>query len=398
MAVELRMPSLGMAMDEGKLSAWMVKAGDRVTRGQVVAEIESEKVAYEIEAPADGIVGALLVAVDEVVPVGTTLLVVEGDGDAPPADVAPPAAECAGEAGAGAEAPSRDAAPQPGSRQQRLSPRARKLAQSLGVDLAAVIGTGPDGMVVEEDIRRAAGQADATVQPESMDAPFVLRPLTLMRRTIAERMTASAHEAPHFLLSVDVDGSALLAYRQAHAPRLQAQAGVQLTVTDILVRLTAQTLRAHPALNAAHAAEGVREFSEVNVALAIAVDDGLVVPVLRRADASALVDLMRARADLVERARAAKLRAGDVAGGTFTVSNLGAFGIDFFSSILNAGQAGILSVGALRERPAVVGGQLAVRPLMTLALTIDHRVADGATGARFLAALKERIEHLKLDD
>lgn len=391
MAVELRMPNLGMAMDEGKLSAWHVKEGQPVKQGQVVAEIESEKVAYEIESPADGVVGTILVAVDAVVPVGTTLVVIDdaGASGAVPATVQPdlPAARV----------PDEPTAPAAGRgaprtlRQGRLSPRARKLAESLGVDPAGLIGTGVDGMVVEDDVRKAAAAGEAEV-------PFVLQPLTLMRRTIAQRMTASAHEAPHFYLAVDVDAGALLRYREANTSRLAAQTGIKLTITDLLAWLTARTLSSHRALNASYAPDGVRQWREVNLALAVAVEDGLAVPVIRRAHAIALADLMRARMDLVERARAGRLRAGDVAGGTFTLSNLGGFGIDFFSSILNAGQAGILSAGALRERPAVVKGELAVRPLMTLGLTIDHRVSDGAGGARFLADLRGRIEQLDEGD
>ena len=385
------MPSLGMAMDEGKLSAWMVKEGDHVQRGQVVAEIESEKVAYEIEAPATGIAGPILVAVDDVVPVGTTLIVIEEEvGSA--ASAAPPQP-----AAAAASVPEAAGAAQPGARAGRLSPRARKLAESLGVDVATLRGSGADGMIVEEDIRQAAAARPAAPAAADSGAAFVLRPLTLMRRTIADRMTASAREAPHFFLSVEVDGSALLASRQAQAAPIEAQAGAKLTVTDLLVWHTARALHARRALNVSYTPEGVREWRDINVALAVAVDDGLVVPVIRRADAASLADIVRARADIVARARAGKLRADDVADGTFTISNLGAFDIDLFSSILNAGQAGILSVGALRDRPAVAGGQLVVRPTMTLGLTIDHRVADGAAGARFLGELKARLEGAGLD-
>lgn len=381
MGVELRMPSLGMAMDEGKLSAWLVKEGDHVERGQAVAEIESEKVAYEIEAPATGFVGPILVAVGEVVPVGTPLVVIDEAVGTEPPPVQPQAIQAA-------------------AREARLSPRARKLAENLGVDVATLRGSGADGMVVEEDIRRAAASlSHQQPAPAAQDANtrFVLRPLTLMRRTIAERMTASAREAPHFSLVVDVDGSALLRYRRAVAAELEAQTGARLTVTDLLVWLTAQTLRSQPALNASYSPDGLREWAEVHLALAVAVEDGLVVPVIRHADARPLAELVRARAELVTRARAGKLRAEDVADATFTLSNLGGLGIDSFTSILNAGQAGILSVGTLRERPVVADGQLVARPTMSIALTIDHRVTDGAGGARFLNELKDRIEQIGLE-
>lgn len=397
MTVELRMPSLGMAMDEGRLAAWLVKQGDHVKRGQVLAEIESEKVAYELESPADGIVGAILVSVDDVVPVGTTLATIDdGTGTTPTPidsstarDSSEPPPRPAQLARAGNE-------PTP-TRPNRLSPRARALAESLGVDASTLTGTGAGGMVVEDDIRRAARRSpsrEETPEPASIATPFVLRPLSMMRRTIAERMTASVRETPHFYLSIDVDASALVGYRKARLQDIQTKAGVRLTLTDVLVLIVGQTLRNHPSLNACYAPDGVREWSEVNIALAVAVDNGLQAPVIRGADARPLEDLARARADLVDRARAGKLRAEDVAGGTFSLSNLGGLGVDFFSSIITPGQSAILSVGALRDRPAIVGGEVVSRPMMSLGLTIDHRVTDGAVGARFLDELRTRVEQL----
>jgi len=405
MPVELRMPALGMTMEEGRLVAWLVKEGDHVTRGQIVAEIESEKVAYEMESPADGVVGTILVAVDAVVPVGTPLVSILAPGESvePAVRVGPdrPATHAPAQPGKVVAAqPAADTAKSPGRR--RLSPRAKKLAESLGVDASTLIGTGPDGTIVEEDIRQAttAVPQGRTVpaEVEAGGTPFVLRPLTSMRRTIAERMTGSAREAPHFYLAAEVDGTALLRYRETHGPRLEAETGVKLTLTDLLLRLAARTLRVHRALNASYAPDGVREWDEVNLGLAVALEDGLVVPVIRRADARSVGDLMAARADVVARARAGKLRPDDVAGGTFTLSNLGGFGIDFFTSILNPRQAGIPSIGALRERPAVADGRVVARPAMMIGLTIDHRVTDGAGGARFLGDLKARIERASLDD
>jgi pyruvate dehydrogenase E2 component (dihydrolipoamide acetyltransferase) len=405
MPVELRMPSLGMTMEEGRVVSWLVTEGQRVARGQILVEIESEKVAYEVESPADGIVGAILVSTDAVVPVGTPLVFILA-----PEESVEPSVPVRPER-PGTEAPARpekvvlarpaaDTAESSGRR--RLSPRARKLAESLGVDASALIGTGPEGSIVEEDIRKAASGAPqgrpAPAEAQADGIPFVLRPLTSMRRTIAERMTASAREAPHFYLAAEVDGTALLRYREAHGTRLETETGIKLTLTDLLLRATARALRAHRALNASYAPDGVREWDEINLGLAVAVEDGLVVPVIHRADGRTVGDLMAARADVAARARAGKLRPDDVAGGTFTLSNLGGFGIDFFTSILNSHQAGILSIGALRERPAVVDGRMVARPAMMIGLTIDHRVTDGAAGARFLGDLRARIERASLDE
>jgi pyruvate dehydrogenase E2 component (dihydrolipoamide acetyltransferase) len=393
MAVEVRMPSLGMTMEEGRVVAWRVKEGQHVTRGQVLLDIESEKVAYEVESPADGTVGKLLVPVDTVVPVGTALATIVAAGEstvaaAPTRKMPVPTAPVPPTA----EAPRAT----PGAKGSRPSPRARKLAETLGVDLTAVAGTGPGGTIVEDDVRKAASARPAASAPPLRESTFVLRPLGAMRRTIADRMTESARTAPHFFLAVDVDGAALLAYRAAHGTRLEAETGIRLTITDLLVMATARTLAAHRLLNASYTPDGVREWDDVNLGLAVAIDDGLIVPVLRRADRASLAETIRARADLVARARARTQRPDDLTGGTFTLSNLGGLGVDVFTSILNPPQAGILSVGSLVERPAVVDGAVVARPRMTIGLTIDHRVADGAAGARFLDDLRARLERADL--
>ena len=390
MPVEVRMPSLGMTMEEGKIVAWHVKEGDPVSRGQIMLEIESEKVAYEVEAPADGVVGKILVSADAVVPVGTPLVLILAPGER--TAVALPTVAAVAPV-ARSEAAPRDAVATSG--RQRLSPRARKLSEDLGLDVSTLVGSGPGGTVVEKDIREAADRGRHRRPPGGPvagEAPFVLRPLTSMRRTIADRMSASAREAPHIFLAVEADGSALLRHRRTHGPRLERETGIKLTITDLLLRLTAQTLTEHRGLNASYSSDGIREWDEINLSLAVAVDDGLIAPVIRRADRQSLPALMATRSDLVARARARKLTVDDLQGGTFTLSNLGSFGVDFFTSILNPPQGGILSVGAMRERPVVIDGQVVARPGVVLGLTIDHRVTDGASGAGFLRDLRARVE------
>ena len=261
------------------------------------------------------------------------------------------------------------------------------------MDIATVTASGADGMISER--RRpgsGAGDGSGAAAETGLDAAFTLRPLTSMRRAIAERMTESVRGAPHFFLAVEVDGTALLACRAAKAPQLAAETGVKLTITDLLVVITAKTLTHHRSLNASFTADGIREWNTVDLGLAVAVDDGLIVPVIRGADRKSLAEIVPLRADLVARAQAGKLARHEVEAGTFTLSNLGALGIDFFTSILNPPQAGILSIGRLAEHPAVVNGAVVVRPSMIVGLTIDHRVTDGAAGARFLADLRARIE------
>lgn len=401
MAIELRMPSLGMTMEEGKIVAWRVREGDRVTRGQVVVEVESEKAAYEVEAPVDGTVGAILVEADVVVPVGTSLVSILG-ADEPVAGPSARAEDSIARAEVDRAAVPRPSGPQtsppaaPRAR-PRLSPRARALAQALGVNVESLAGTGPDGTVVEKDIRDAAARGAPARESSSAGVPFTLRALTSMRRTIAVRMSQSAREAPHFFLAAEMDGSALLAWRDEHAGRLEAESGAPLTITDLLIVATARALRAHPSLNAAWSPDGLRQWDDVNLGLAVAVEDGLMVPVIHRADCKPMAEVMRERRDLVTRARARKLKPGDAEGGTFTLSNLGGSGIDFFTSILNPPEAGIVSIGALRQRAVVVDGRIVARPTAFVGLTIDHRVTDGAAGARFLQDFKTRVESGRIE-
>ncbi len=392
MGTDVKMPSLGMTMEEGRVVAWRVRQGEVVVRGQILLDIESEKTAYEMESPADGRVGAILVPDDTTVAVGTTLCSILADDEAAQVVAGSPARADAQPSG------------NPAAR-RRMSPRARRLADTMGVDVAALAGSGADGMILEEDVRAAARVAAAPTAPAPAQAGvtlqgepgFVLRPFTSIRRITAERMADSARSAPHIFLAIEADGSALLRYRAEHGERLAAETGTKPTLTDLLVVIAARTLTRHRALNASYTVEGIREWSTVDLGIAVAVDDGLVVPVIRGAGGKPLAQVMRDRVELVARARAGRLTPADMENGTFTLSNLGPFGIDFFTSILNPPQAAILSVGALVERVVAVAGQAVVRPTMFVGLTIDHRVADGAAGARFLADFRLRVENGDID-
>jgi len=414
-AAEIRMPSMGMTMEEGLVVAWHVKQGDRVAKGQLIVEIESDKTTVGIEAPAGGVVSALLAEAGAVVPVGRLLTTLDDalDGPAPRAEQpVAPAASTARDASVAAGAPARFAAdasrePSVGARtgaRAAASPRARQLAESLDVDLSRLVGSGPGGSIVERDIREAAARAGSSGMGSDLatgnqggeegGVPFTVRTLTPMRRRIAERTSESARTIPQFFVTREIDGTALAAVVQAARSSIKADTGADLTVNDLLMWVVARTLVAHPQVNAAFADDAIREWGEINVGMAVALPDGLIVPVIRHVDRLTIEALVRARADLVARAREGRLAPQEMQGGTFTVSNLGGFGIDAFNSIVNRGQAAILSVGALRERPVAVCGKVIVRPTIHLSLTVDHRCLDGATAARFLADLQVALAGL----
>jgi pyruvate dehydrogenase E2 component (dihydrolipoamide acetyltransferase) len=417
------MPSVGMTMEEGLVVAWHVEQGDRVAKGQLIVEIESDKTMVEIEATADGVVSALLAEAGAVVPVGTLLATVDDALDVPTQrtkQAAAPAASTAldptASAAAGAPASfSTDASREPSVAARTgaraiASPRARQLAERLGVDLSRLIGSGPGGSVVERDIHEAVAHtgsggtaSDLATENEGSaggkdgGVPFTARTLTPMRRRIALRTSESARTIPQFFVAREIDGTALAAAVQAARSGIKADTGADLTVNDLLMWVVARTLVAHPQVNAAFADDAIREWSEINIGMAVALPDGLIVPVIRHVDRLALEALVRARADFVARAREGRLAPQEMQGGTFTVSNLGGFGIDAFNSIVNRGQAAILSVGALRERPVAVHGKVMVRPTIHLSLTVDHRCLDGATAARFLADLQVALAGLTED-
>lgn len=429
MAIELVMPRMGLTMEQGTMVAWLKQEGETVRAGEPLYEIETDKTTVEIEAPADGVLGQILVRPGETVPVGQLVGYLLAAGEAPVA------------AGAGqAEQPERPeikgaieaavaaAAPSPAARQKiKASPAARRLAQRLGVALAQVAGTGPGGRVVAWNVRQAAAAPAAAaprVSPVAQRAAAALgvdlaqvtgsgpggritrqdvelaaraaapavQPVTRAHRIMAERMAASFGTAPHFYLHAEADARQLSALRAQLLPKLEARHKVHLTLTDLLVKLCALALADHPGVMAQWTAEGLRQAAAVNIGVAVDSPHGLVVPVIRHADQLGLVQIARQREDLVERARAGKLTPADLEEGVFTLTNLGMFRVDWFEAILNPPQAAILAVGRIRERPVVENGAVIAAAMLTLSLSVDHRVLDGAAAARFLTDLVELIE------
>jgi pyruvate dehydrogenase E2 component (dihydrolipoyllysine-residue acetyltransferase) len=381
------MPALGMAQETGKVLRWLKAEGDEVTKGEPLMEVETDKVTVEIEAPANGQLAGLRAPEGAEVPVGQTVALIVAPGEDVPANGGPAAAPEEASPAAAAPAPAVAQAPSAAPRRRLASPKARRLAAERGVDLDSLVdGSGPHGAVVAADVL-AATEGEAGVSALEVPAGGEL-PLSRIWSIMAERTTQSWTSAPHFYLLREVDAGRLHSWREAAKRTL----GRDVSVTDLLVRSTAAALRAHPRMNAAWADGSVRLSEEVNVGIAVAVEDGLLVPVIHGADRIGLGAIAARREDVVSRAREGSLRPEDLEGGTFTISNLGMFGVDTFNAVVNAPQAGILAVGRIVERIVAVEGSPAVRPMLALSLSCDHRVVDGARAAQFLDTLATLIE------
>jgi pyruvate dehydrogenase E2 component (dihydrolipoamide acetyltransferase) len=425
MSIEILMPALSPTMEEGTLAKWHVKAGDTVKAGDVIAEIETDKATMEVEAVDEGVIEALLVdAGTEGVKVNAVIARLAGEGasfDTPPAAAAQddvkksPVAESKSPRPPeqGAPAPvSKDAMPAPKADGERVfaSPLARRLAQAAGLDLKAIPGSGPHGRVIKADVDAARGKASSPAkatedkpvsaparQAQSLEqqgiAPgsYDLIPLDGMRKTIARRMTDSFRDVPHFPLTIDVEIDALLAARVKINAMLEKD-GVKVSVNDLVIKAVATALRRVPEANASYTPDGIAMHHHADIAMAVAIDGGLITPIIRAAETKGLAQIATEAKDLAARARDKKLKPEEFQGGTFSISNMGMMGIKSFASIINEPQACILSVGAGEQRPVVKDGQLAVATVMTVTLTCDHRVVDGAIGARFLQAFKPLIE------
>jgi pyruvate dehydrogenase E2 component (dihydrolipoamide acetyltransferase) len=408
---DILMPALSPTMEEGILAKWLVKVGDSVRSGDLIAEIETDKATMEVEAVDEGIVEALLVAEGtEGVKVNTPIARLSGSATAspPPAPVAPVAAIIA-PAPVSQEAP-KTLVKTEGSPRIFASPLARRLAAERGLDLASLKGSGPHGRIIRADVEAAgvAPRPALSAAPPVASVPastpasslaqlgypadsYTLVPLDGMRRTVARRLTESARDIPHFPLTVDVEIDALLAARTRINGLLEPR-GIKVSVNDLVIKAAALALKQVPEANASFTPEGIALHRHADISMAVAVDGGLITPIIRRAEQKGLAEIALEAKDLAERARTRKLKPEEFQGGTFSISNLGMFGIRQFGSIINPPQGAILSVGAGEARAVVRDGQVIIRTLMTVTLTCDHRVIDGAIGARWLAAFRALIE------
>jgi pyruvate dehydrogenase E2 component (dihydrolipoamide acetyltransferase) len=407
MAISVVMPALEMAQETGKLVSWLKQEGEQVRKGDMLLEVETDKAVVEVEAAGDGILAAVTAQPGDVIPVGHTIAWLVQPGETPPAAGQPsaPAARRTDAAPAPRAAAGPAAAVSSGAASAaRISPKARRLAQEQGVDLSRVKGSGAGGEILAEDILSAAQEVRRTPDTTTAyvasgfsrtDASSRTEALSTVGRLMAERTTQSWTTVPHFFVAREVDATALNAAREALVPAIERSHGLKVTHTDVLAATVARTLKSHPRVNASWTAGGIVVHREINVALALAVDNAVVTGVIRGADAASIGDLAARRRELTERARGGRLQPDDIAGATFTISNLGMFGVDAFTAIIVPPQAAILAVGAIADRVVAVGGAPAVRPMLTLTLSCDHRVIDGARAAEFMrdlaAALQEPV-------
>ncbi|MDP4646104.1 MAG: 2-oxo acid dehydrogenase subunit E2 [Akkermansiaceae bacterium] len=431
MSVNIEMPKLSDTMTEGTLIKWHKQVGDSVEIGDILAEVETDKATMEMEAFDEGTITEIRVQEGEKAEIGGVLAVLDGDGSGESAASAPAAASSPSpEAPAAAEtssAPAPVAAPQSSDGERvKASPLARKVAGELGVDISALSGTGPAGRIVAADVEKAsAGGAKSSTQASAAaalaaaakskstvsapvsapaPAPSAIQPvakegdqrieLSSMRKVIASRLLTSKQTIPHFYLHVEVDAGPLMTLRKQVNEQSEKTHGNKYSVNDFILKATINAAEAVPAINASFAGDHIVQFKHVGLSVAIAVEDGLVTPVIREAESKSLLAISRAVKDFAGRAKEKKLKPNEFDGGTITVSNLGAWGIDSFDAIVNPPQAAILSVGGAIKKPVVdKNGELAVGLRMNIGLSADHRVVDGAVAATFLAEVKKLIEN-----
>ena len=346
MAVSVVMPALEMAQETGKLVSWLKREGEPVRKGEMLLEVETDKAVVEVEAVGDGILAGVTAKPGDVVQVGRTIAWLVQPGESLPPTASPDVT----------------------ARQTRISPKARRLAQEKGVDLSRLKGSGPGAEILADDVLAAAAAVQGGRPTHA---------ITTIGRLMAERTTQSWTTVPHFFVSRDVDAGSLALARN----------GADVTHTDLLVAIVARTLKSHPRLNASWGADGILLHEDVSIGLAIGVENAVVTAVIPRADRATLAEIAARRRDLAERARAGRLQPADITGATFTISNLGMFGVDAFTAIVVPPQAAILAVGAITDRVVPVDGKPGVRPMLTLTLSCDHRVVDGVRAAEFMRDL-----------
>ncbi|WP_458690830.1 dihydrolipoamide acetyltransferase family protein [Nocardia tengchongensis] len=410
---EVTMPRLSDTMEEGIVAAWLKQVGDQVKAGEILAEIETDKALMELEAYEDGVLEQILAAPGTTVAIGEPIaLLGDGSGASAPAPAATPApAAASAPVPAAAQAVSAPAAvngsaPAESGERKKSSPLARKVAKELGVDITAVTGTGPGGRVTKQDVETASSTAapvaPVVAAPAAAPAPAVVAPatgdydeipLTTIQRVSAQRLTESMQQAPHIYLTSAIDVTELLAFRAQINKTLDETGSGKVSVNDLLVKAVATALRLDPSVNVSFAGDKLLRHKAINIGIAVATDAGLFVPVIHDADRKSVSAIAAEGRDKATRARDRKLKGEDMSGGTFTISNLGMFGIEQFTAVINPPESAILAVGAAQDELKLDGEQVVSRKILRVTLSADHRSIDGAVAARFLQQLKELIEH-----
>ncbi len=396
------MPALEMAQETGKLLSWRKKEGESIAKGEPLLDVETDKAVVEIESPADGILAGVKAHAGDVIPVGQTIAWIVSEGEKPPVDEAASASgrrmDSKPAPAAAAAANTSVAPPATPASGARISPKARRLAREHGVDLSRVRGTGDEGEILAEDVLAfvaSGGSPAGAAAPAGAETPqakaYATQPLSQVARLMAERTTQSWTTAPHFFVTREIDAGTLLAAREKFGAGIEKERGVRLSHTDLLVAAVARALEKHPLVNASWSGDGIRMHPEINVGIAMAVDDGVVVAAIPGTNSKNLGEIATLRRDLTDRARSGKLRPADITGATFTISNLGMYKVDAFTAIIVAPQAAILAVGRIADRVVPVDGKPGIRPIMTLTVSCDHRVFDGARAAMFLNDLAAAI-------
>jgi len=411
MPTSVVMPALEMAQETGKLVSWKKKEGEQVKKGEILLEVETDKAVVEIEAAIDGVLAGVTAKVDDVVPVGQTIAWLLKPGESVPVSSGAPqqtGRKMDSAPAAAAAAPVVEAAPEPVSvAGAKISPKARRLAREHGLDISRIKGSGPGGEILADDIMKAAAGAPAPAPAPAAPAPVAARPasppvaaqlgsdtgvVSSIGRIMAERTTQSWTQVPQFYVTRAVDATNMNASRARRVPDIERSHGVKVTHTDILVAAVARSLRQFPRMNGSWNNVSIAMHAEVNVALAMAVENAVVTAVIKNADKLSLGDIAKERKGLTERARANRLTPADIQGATFTISNLGMMEVDAFTAIIVPPQAGILAVGAIKDRVVASGGFIGIQPQLTITLSSDHRVVDGASAAQFLADIVDGLQ------
>lgn len=394
MPINIVMPKLGLTMTEGLIVEWKKKEGDEVQKGEVLFVLETEKVTYEVESPEDGVLGKIIIQDQEIIPVGALVayLLKPGESSADLTDVlavTPAAEENTREVKS--EIPAVTVADSPVDKRFRATPLARKIAGEHGIDISTITGTGPSGRIVKADVEKAKEMIAR--KPSETSSEEKLVKLTGMRRAIAKNMLISKTEAALAYMGNSVDATKIQELRKTLLPYVEKKHGVRVTITDIMMKITGGAICEHPVINTRWTDKGILYLEDVHMGMAMALDNGLIVPVIRDINKKGISQIAMDRVELISKGRGGRYTPDDIKGGTFTLSAMGMFGLENFSAIINQPESAILAVAAIMDKPVAFNGEVVIRPMMNFTLTYDHRTIDGAEAGKFCRTLKEMMEN-----